>query len=112
MTLLVMLTGLLFQWFLPWWSGTIAAGLVTLFFADRSWHSVLAGFLGIGLLWIVAALWMQSGNDGILAGRMAVMMGFSSGTMVFLITFVIGAVTGGLGGLTGLMLRFSLFRNT
>ena len=97
--------GFLFQWLWPWWSVAIAAGLAALSMGESSYRASGAGALGAGLLWLLAALWLHLPSDGVLAGRMAGMLGGLPAITVYLITTAIGSITGGLGALTGYYLR-------
>lgn len=103
--LLIFSLGMVFQLFLPWWSAAIAAGIGNLFFSENSIQSVFTGVVGIGGLWLLAALWQHSGLDGALAPRISELAGVSSVFSVFLITFGIGGIIGGFGGITGYQFR-------
>lgn len=103
----VFLLGLLSQFIFPWWTLAIAAGIGTLIFADRSSIALAAGAIGAGLLWLISALVFHSEFGGGIAGRIAELISLPSIFWTYLITLIIAAVVGGLGGLTGYYLRAS-----
>ncbi len=88
--------------YLPWWSIALATFTVALIIVQNPLASFLAGFVSLFLLWLFLAVRINALNDGILATRISMIMGFGPSTFTLvLITSVIGAVTGGLGALTG-----------
>ncbi len=66
----------------------------------------VAGFVGLGLSWLVPAAWLSVQNNGLLAHRVAQLlpMGGSVPVLVLAATLVIG-LAGGLAGLAGRWLR-------
>ena len=70
----------------------------------------LAGFVSIFLLWGVTAYAINSGNDGLLAQKVANILRLGdSAFIVVVLTAILGGLVGGLcslsGGLLGLALR-------
>ena len=66
----------------------------------------LAGFVGLGLSWLVPAAWLAFQNNGLLAHRVAQLLplGGSVPVLVLVTTLVIG-LAGGLAGLAGRWVR-------
>lgn len=66
----------------------------------------LAGFVGLGLSWLVPAAWLAFQNNGLLAHRVAQLLplGGSVPALVLATTLLIG-LAGGLAGLAGRWLR-------
>jgi len=63
------------------------------------------------ILWLILTVSINSANGGILAPRISMIMGLGqSSSMLILITCVIGALTGGLGALTGSLLGKEIAR--
>lgn len=95
-----------FGLYLPWWSVALSGFLVSFFIPQHPFKSFLSGFLGIFLLWILLTVYMNSDNNGLLASRIANILPFG-GSVILLIfaTATAGALVGGLGALTGSLLR-------
>lgn len=87
--------------FLPWWSVAIVAFAVGALMSDNSINAFIAGVLGVGLLWFGMALYINFSFDSMLPERVAALFQFSSPVLLAAITGLIGAVVGGLAGLSG-----------
>lgn len=90
--------------FFPWWSIAIAAGFGGTFL--RSKANFLAGFLGIGLLWLGSAWLIDHSSSSDLPAKVAAIFQVSK-PVLLAITCMIGALVGGFAALTGsyLLLR-------
>lgn len=92
--------------YLPWWSIALAAFVVGLSIELRPLHSFFAGFAGILLLWLLLMLLINSANDGILASKVSQVLGLgASPVLLIVVNCVIGSLVGGMGALTGSLLR-------
>lgn len=91
---------------LPWWSAVILAFGVCFGQAQSGRAGFLAGFVGLGLSWLVPAAWLSFQNNGLLAHRVAQLLplGGSVPALLLVTTLIIG-LTGGLAGLAGAWLR-------
>ena len=91
---------------LPWWSAAVLAFAMCFGQAQSGRDGFLAGFVGLGLTWLVPAAWLAFENNGLLAHRMAQLLplGGSVPGLVLITTLVIG-LAGGLAGLAGRWLR-------
>lgn len=98
---LVMLLSYASQWVLPWWGVMVGAGLATLLIYNKATSSFFAGFIGVGGLWFIMAYLIDRANDSVLSSRVAELFQLSSGTQLVMITALLGAILGGLSGLTG-----------
>ncbi|MCH5597778.1 hypothetical protein [Niabella ginsengisoli] len=80
----------------PWWSLAIVAFVVALFINQQPFSSFLSGFLGVFILWLLLALFINAANDSILANRIGGMFGIgqSSILLAFISAFVGGLVAG------------------
>lgn len=92
--------------FLPWWSIAIGAFTVAFAIHQAPWKAFVTGFLGIFLLWYLLVLSINTANNGILAGKVSVIILKSdSPAALMLVTALIGGVVGGFGALTGSLTR-------
>lgn len=92
--------------YLPWWTIAVASFLVAILIYQSPFRSFLTGFCGILLLWLILIISINASNEGILAQRIGMLMGF--GDSVFLLMFIsslAGAIVGGVGAVTGSLLR-------
>jgi len=96
--IVIMLLGYLLELFFPWWSIAIAAGLVGTFLRSNS--NFWAGFIGIGMLWLVGALLIDFTSPSELATSVAEILMMNK-LILLIITALIGAFVGGLACLTG-----------
>ncbi len=85
----------------PWWTGVVVAFLVAAIVQLKPAAAFLAGFIGLGLAWGIAAGIADAENSGILSARIGEMLGGLPGMSLVPITALFGAVLGGLGALSG-----------
>ncbi|WP_375435860.1 hypothetical protein [uncultured Hymenobacter sp.] len=104
--LLISLLAAVAQLFLPWWV------ITPLCFALAAWRnlsggrSFVAGFLGVGVGWLVLASWLSFRNEGLLAHRVAQLLPLGGqGWLLVVATAVIGGLVGGLAALAGAWVR-------
>jgi hypothetical protein len=79
--------------YLPWWSVAIAAFIVAVLVHQKAGKALLAGFLGVFLLWAGLAFWIDFQNDSILSKRIANLLPLHGNTLLLIV------VTGLIGGL-------------
>ena len=91
--------------YLPWWSIALAAFIVAALIYQPPLRSFLTGFSAILLLWLGLILKISAANDEILAPRISMVMGLGGSHILIILSCIIGAVVGGLGALTGSLLR-------
>lgn len=99
--IIIALLGYLLELFFPWWSIAIAAALGGMFL--RSTANFWGGFLGIGLLWLLAALLIDFTSPSGLASKVSKIFMMNRLTLL-IVTSIIGAVVGGLSCFTGSLL--------
>lgn len=95
------------QYFLPWWTlaiGAFAGGYV---FGNKGWKSFFAGMLGVGLLWLTAALFIDIQTHSILTEKVARIFPTKTPALLFLLTAIIGGLPAGFAALTGSLLKTS-----
>jgi len=89
--------------FFPWWSIAIAAFAGGLLINTRL--NFLAGFLGIGILWIIKAIITDLSSDSNLAGQVAEIFMLHNKILLLLVTVLLGGLVGGFASMTGGSLR-------
>lgn len=104
--LLILGLGALLQSLLPWWIITpLCFGLAAVL-ARSGGAAFGAGFLGIGLGWLVLAGWLNIQNHGLLAHRVAQLLPLGGNPwLLALVTAVVGGLVGGVAALAGAWAR-------
>jgi hypothetical protein len=103
--ILTTLVELIFQW---WGSLMIVCFLVCFFMYGTRSSSFFSGLLGVGLLWIAVALFIDISTSSILTEKIVRIfhLPVSGGrTLLILITGLIGGLAGGFSALSGHFLR-------
>lgn len=108
---IVLFLSWLFTLFFPWWGVLIPTFITGIWLLNGSFRAFIIGFSGAGLAWFFQALYIHIANEGILSSRIAEMMGVGSPWVVLLITFIVGALAGGIGALTGYLLKVNLWKS-
>lgn len=88
--------------FLPWWSVAVVAFLVALVTGGRGF---LTGFVGVGLCWLLVALFRDIPNEHILSDRMAVLFHLPNHILFVAVTALVGGLIGGLAAWAGASLK-------
>ncbi|MCB0652688.1 MAG: hypothetical protein KDC85_15525 [Saprospiraceae bacterium] len=105
--IITMVFAFILHQFLPWWAIVLAGFLSGLIIKSKPFEIFLAAFLGGLFLWGGMSLWINSGNEGILAARIGQLFGGIGATGILAFTALFGGMFAGLGGLTGrLLIRF------
>lgn len=102
--LLTVVLSALLQTFLPWWTIAIAAFVVAYFLQQKSGLALLAGFLGVFVLWVGYAYLLSSANDHLLAAKITELLkALTQGSVLglYLLTGLIGGLVSGFAALTG-----------
>lgn len=89
------------QTFLPWWTMAIVAFAFGYYFNLSSGLSFLAGFLSVGLLWLVKAFYIDITTQSILTEKINKLMPLN----VFVLMIIVGGLVGGFAALTGTILK-------
>ncbi|WP_300599701.1 hypothetical protein [Niabella sp.] len=92
--------------YLPWWGIAVAGFAVAVLLRQKPAHSFWSGFIAVFLLWLFLAWRINTANDGILAGRIGLLLGIGkSPVLLAVITGVIGGLVTGMASLSGSYLR-------
>lgn len=104
---IILIAGLcyIFELFLPWWSVVMAAFLVNLWMPGKGFIDFLNGFLGVGLLWLIYALLIDSETSSILSARIAQLFSLPNASFIIALTGLVGGVVGGFAALSGSQFR-------
>jgi hypothetical protein len=89
------------QFFLPWWTMAVIAALAAFFFANGYREALLAGSLACGSCWLLYATYLTLANGMVMTGKVATMFSLPGTWPLYIITFLLAAITGGLGACTG-----------
>lgn len=99
------------EWFAPWWSAAIIAGIAGFASHLSTGKAWWAGFCGLGAMWLTVVLCRDIPNAHLLSTRMAdLMFKTKSYPLYLLLTAILGALIGGLGAWSGAHLRMALKR--
>lgn len=101
----IIVLGFVTQSFFAWWTIALVAALVGAWMKLNNFQSYLVGFLGVFLLWGAYAAFLNSGNEGILAGKIGAMFGGLGAVQMVLVTAILGGIIGGFAALTGRLFR-------
>lgn len=100
---LIAIVAYLLEFFLPWYSVALAAFGVSI--AVQSKSNFLAGFLGIALLWFIAAWLIDSNATAGLAERVAQIFSLQSKVYLMIIGALLAGLVGGFAAVAGASLR-------
>ncbi len=100
----ILLTGLA-QYLSTWWMAALVPFIIFIFVKTTPAKAYLAGFLALSMLWGALCWWFNTQNMGVLATQMGELLGKLSAPQLIAATTFLGGLIGGLGAMTGSMLR-------
>ena len=107
--LLILITSLILQFFLPWWIIAPVAFGLSFWKAQSAGRAFGSGFLAIFVLWVTMSLIQSIPNENLLANRVAEMLTLPASSFgwiaILLITGVVGGLVAGLSALAGFYCR-------
>lgn len=103
--ILIALSAYLAELIFPWWTVAICGFMVAALIPSGGPKAFLSGFLGVGLLWLGAALFFSTRTDYILTDRVAELMQLGNSFILILLSALVGGLAGGMGALSGSLLR-------
>ncbi|MCC5931627.1 MAG: hypothetical protein JJU28_20440 [Cyclobacteriaceae bacterium] len=109
-TFFIALATYLAGFFEPWWLFVPLVFAIS-FLPDGNSGKVtfIAGFIGVGALWLFLALYIDQKNEAILSQRVAGLFGLSHTWLIFVFTCISGGLLGGFSALCGKLFR-DIFR--
>lgn len=99
--LITLISCLLLQFVLPWWSIAIGAAGVAYLAGNKGFISFIAGFLSIALLWGLFAFYIDLTTSSILTDKVNQLLPVNA----FALTILVGGLVGGFAALTGALLK-------
>lgn len=103
--LLIALLSALLQFFLPWWTMMVAAAVLSFFLGKNFRHAFFAGFFACGMVWLIYAVFITFTEGSLMTDRIAVLFSLPSSSLIYVVSFVIAAIAGGLGAWLGYSLK-------
>lgn len=113
---LIVILSFLLTLFLPWYTPFIICFLTGIIFSNKPGNNFLSGLLGIGLLWLCYALYLDFANKHVLSSKIAQLFSSSLNTeitvgVLVMVTTFLGALLGGLSCMAGAMIADDGSRN-
>lgn len=105
MFVFVCLAGGVASLYAPWWVIAPVALVGGLVLPCSPGKSLVAGIFAFGLLWSGGAAYFHQAGDGIVAARIAAMLGIGHPWLLVVLCGIIGGVVGGVATLAGSFLR-------
>ena len=91
--------------YFSWWTAPISAAIIATMIGFSKKTSFWAGFLGVGLLWMLSSTWLDIQTKSIISKKIMPLFNLTSTLPLFAISGLVGGTVGGLGGVTGFLLR-------
>lgn len=89
------------QSFLPWWTMAVGAFTVAYLVGNKGVVSFMAGFLGVAVLWVGMAFYIDALTHSILTEKINRLLPVNA----FVMTLLVGGLVGGFASLTGALVR-------
>jgi hypothetical protein len=89
------------QSFLPWWSMAVGTAAVAYFIDNKGGASFLAGLVGVALLWLAVAFYIDASSQAILTSKVNKLLPIPA----LALTAIVGGLVGGLSALSGALLK-------
>ena len=104
--LILLVLAFVSNYLLPWWAVAIVTFLAAYFMGKTSWHSFISGFSSVFFVWALMAMLKSIPNDHLLAGRVVQLFPLPHNWIwVLIVTAVIGGLIGGMGALSGALMK-------
>lgn len=100
-SLFILIVGNVSHFFGPWWAIVIIAAVAILLFPMGAARALAVGTAAGSMLWWLNAIWMNTVNTGVLAGKIGQVFQGVPALQLLAATALLGGLLGGLGALTG-----------
>ena len=87
--------------FTDWWLCMVAAFIVSFASPSSGLNAFIAGFLGVGLVWMGQAWTLDVANASAFSSKIAEIMGINDTILLVLASGAIGGIAGGFAALSG-----------
>lgn len=104
----VLLIGILsaaVQYVFPWWSLVFPTLIIGFLMARSGVEAFFSAFVGIGLLWLGIALYIDASTGSMLSQKIGMLFPGKSVWILRMITVLVGGLTGGFAALTGYLIK-------
>ncbi|MEM9897096.1 MAG: hypothetical protein AAF789_12070 [Bacteroidota bacterium] len=91
--------------YLPWWTVMIVCFLVCSASPSSGLNAFVAGFLGVGLVWLGQSLLLDATNQGQFSSKIALLVGLGDPVYLMFLSGLVGAIAGGFSSLAGTYFR-------
>jgi hypothetical protein len=102
---LIAILSFLVQLFLPWWSLAVVAFACSFMLGRKAATTFFTGMLASGLVWLIMALYIHFTRGDLMTDKMAVLLALPSSLILYLASFFIAGIEGGLAAISGFYLR-------
>jgi len=110
LTILIVSLTFILGYFGDWWTGAIAAFIGGTIFGKASGETFFKGMLAVAILWLLVILYHHFSTEGILSNKIAQILPVGGNVgLLILVSILIGGFVGGLGAMSGFLVR-NLFR--
>jgi len=104
-TILIIFFAAIAELLSPWWSIALVSFVFGFMTDLQKWKAFIAGFAGIGLLWLAEVFWIDVDNGHILSEKLAVLFHLPHYSLMILIASLLGAMVGGMSAWSGILAR-------
>jgi len=107
---ITILLTLLFTMLEPWWLIALASFIPCLILVNKLSYGFIIGFFSVFFCWFISTYIINYLNDGILAAKIASIIGVQKPLILMIISSIAGAIIAGLGGMLGASLHGVVMR--
>ncbi|NNF35430.1 MAG: hypothetical protein HKN68_15070 [Saprospiraceae bacterium] len=105
-TILIAIASIILMAFTPWWIVAVIGFIVALLTGLKPGQAFLSGLLAISIVWMIAAVIADSGNQISVAEMMSEVIGGLPPVAVIIVTGLMGGIVSGLGAMSGVYARY------
>ena len=109
--LLIAILSFLSQLFLPWWSLAIVSFGCSYFLGKKSVQTFFTGFFACGIVWLVMAIFIHFSKGNLMTNRIAELLSLPSSSILYVASFLIAGIVGGLAAVSGFYLKSIVRQN-
>ncbi|MEM6641674.1 MAG: hypothetical protein AAF616_01735 [Bacteroidota bacterium] len=91
--------------YFTWWLGMLASFLVCFMLPSSGLNAFIAGFLGMGLIWLGQSWNLDVQNESAFSSKIADILLVGEPLYLVLISGLVGAISGGFSAVTGASFR-------